>query len=223
MAVRIHPGWEKVLHDTFDQLYFKGLISYVKAAYSKGRCYPPGNLIFKAFDLCPPEKTKVVLLGQDPYHGAGQAHGLCFSVPQGVSHPPSLVNIFRELEQDLNLPYPKSGDLNAWANQGVLLLNATLTVEAHRAGSHQGKGWEVFTDSVIKILSSQYEGIVFMLWGGYAKQKIKLIDAQKHCILTSGHPSPLSANRGYWFGNKHFSRCNEYLKSKGKKAIEWKL
>ncbi|NBS20164.1 MAG: uracil-DNA glycosylase, partial [Flavobacteriia bacterium] len=174
-------------------------------------------------DLCPPEKTKVVILGQDPYHGPGQAQGLCFSVPQGVSHPPSLINIFRELEKDLQIPYPERGDLTAWAQQGVLLLNAILTVEAHRAGSHQGKGWEKFTDRVIEILSERYEGIVFLLWGGFAKQKLKLIDEKKHCVLTSGHPSPLSANRGYWFGNGHFSMANAYLSSIGKTPIDWRL
>ena len=161
------------------------------------------------------------MLGQDPYHGHGQAHGLCFSVPKGVTHPPSLINIFKELAKDIGCDYPKNGELSCWAKQGVLLLNSTLTVAAGKAGSHQGKGWEVFTDRVIKTLSNDYEGIVFMLWGGYARQKTKLIDAKKHLILTAGHPSPLSANRGYWFGNKHFSQCNEYLISKGKIPIEW--
>lgn len=221
MAVRIHPDWEKVLHHTFEEPYFKTLINYVKKAYQKGSCYPPGHLIFNAFDLCPPNKTRVLLLGQDPYHGLGQAHGLCFSVPEGVAPPPSLVNIFKEITQDLGVDYPQNGDLTPWAKQGVLLLNTTLTVAAGNPGSHQGRGWEVFTDSVINTLSRNHEGIVFMLWGGFAKQKIKLIDAQKHLILTSGHPSPLSANRGYWFGNKHFSLCNEYLVSRGKSPIDW--
>jgi uracil-DNA glycosylase len=165
----------------------------------------------------------VVVIGQDPYHGPDQAHGLSFSVPSGVKHPPSVVNIFKELEQDLKIPYPVSGDLTPWAKQGVLLLNATLTVQAHQAGSHQGKGWEQFTDEVIQRLSDQYEGIVFLLWGSYAKQKQKLINAEKHSILTAGHPSPLSANRGYWFGNQHFSKANTYLSSIGKKPIDWKL
>ena len=164
-----------------------------------------------------------MILGQDPYHGPGQAHGLCFSVPEGIPHPPSLINIFKELEKDVQTHYPKSGDLSPWAKQGVLLLNATLTVQAHRAGSHQGKGWEKFTDQVIELLSDQYENIVFLLWGGYAKQKLKLIDREKHCILTAGHPSPLSANRGYWFGNGHFSKTNDYLAAKGKEPIDWAL
>ncbi|MEK9567180.1 MAG: uracil-DNA glycosylase, partial [Flavobacteriaceae bacterium] len=172
-------------------------------------------------DRCPFDQVKVVLLGQDPYHGPGQAHGLCFSVPEGVPHPPSLQNIFKELEADLGLPVPQNGTLEAWAQQGVFLLNATLTVQAHQAGSHQKKGWEQFTDAVIKKLSQETQGLVFMLWGGFAKQKIKLIDTEKHCVLTCGHPSPLSANRGYWFGNRHFSQCNAYLKSIGKSPIQW--
>jgi uracil-DNA glycosylase len=221
MSVKIHPQWKIVLYNNFDHPYFKTLISFVKSAYQKEQCYPPGELIFNAFDLCPPKQTRVVLLGQDPYHGDGQAHGLCFSVPKGVTHPPSLINIFKELAKDIGCDYPKNGELSCWAKQGVLLLNSTLTVAAGKAGSHQGKGWEIFTDRVIRTLSNDYEGIVFMLWGGYARQKTKLIDAEKHFILTSGHPSPLSANRGYWFGNKHFSQCNEYLISKGKIPIEW--
>ena len=223
MAVSIHPHWENILQDTFESPYFKALIDFVKSAYASSRCFPPGKLIFNAFDLCPPEKTKVVILGQDPYHGPGQAQGLCFSVPSGIPYPPSLINIFKEMESNLGVPYPKSGDLTPWAKQGVLLLNATLTVEAYKAGSHQGKGWEKFTDQVIQILSDQYENIVFLLWGGYAKQKLKLIDEKKHCVFTSGHPSPLSANRGYWFGNEHFSKTNAYLTEKGKKSIDWML
>jgi len=223
MAVSIHSHWENILQDTFEAPYFKALIDFVKSDYSSTQCFPPGKLIFNAFDLCPPEKTKVVILGQDPYHGPRQAHGLCFSVPEGIPHPPSLKNIFKELENDLQMAYPISGNLTSWAKQGVLLLNATLTVQAHRAGSHQAKGWETFTDRLIKLLSEQYEGLVFLLWGGYAKQKIKLIDADKHCVLSSGHPSPLSANRGYWFGNQHFSKCNAYLDYKGKKPINWQL
>ena len=164
-----------------------------------------------------------MILGQDPYHGPGQAQGLCFSVPSGVPHPPSLINIFKELVGNVQIPYPKSGDLSPWAKQGVLLLNTTLTVQAHRAGSHQGRGWEKFTDQVIKLLSDRYQNIVFLLWGGYAKQKLKLIDETKHYILTSGHPSPLSANRGYWFGNKHFSKTNAYLIKNGKEPINWGL
>jgi uracil-DNA glycosylase len=223
MAVSIHSHWENILQDTFEAPYFKALIDFVKSDYTSTQCFPPGKLIFNAFDLCPPEKTKVVILGQDPYHGPGQAHGLCFSVPEGIPHPPSLKNIFKELENDLQMAYPISGNLTSWAKQGVLLLNATLTVQAHRAGSHQAKGWETFTDRVIQLLSEQYEGLVFLLWGGYAKQKIKLIDADKHCVLSSGHPSPLSANRGYWFGNQHFSKCNAYLDYKGKMPINWQL
>ena len=223
MAVSIHPEWENILQDTFESVYFKALIHFVKSAYGSAKCFPPGKLIFNAFDLCPPEKTKVVILGQDPYHGPGQAHGLCFSVPKGVPHPPSLINIFKELEKDVKTPYPKSGNLSPWAKQGVLLLNTTLTVQANRAGSHQGKGWEKFTDQVIHILSNNYKNIVFLLWGSYAKQKIKIIDREKHFVLTSGHPSPLSANRGYWFGNSHFSKTNDYLTSKGKKPINWNL
>ncbi len=223
MAVSIHPEWENILQDTFESVYFKALVHFVKSAYGSAKCFPPGKLIFNAFDLCPPEKTKVVILGQDPYHGPGQAHGLCFSVPRGVPHPPSLINIFKELEKDVKTPYPKSGNLSPWAKQGVLLLNTTLTVQANRAGSHQGKGWEKFTDQVIHILSNNYKNIVFLLWGSYAKQKIKIIDREKHFVLTSGHPSPLSANRGYWFGNSHFSKTNDYLTSKGKKPINWNL
>jgi uracil-DNA glycosylase len=223
MEVNIHSHWENILQDTFEAPYFKALIDFVKSDYSSTQCFPPKKLIFNAFDLCPPEKTKVVILGQDPYHRPGQAHGLCFSVPEGIPHPPSLKNIFKELENDLQMAYPISGNLTSWAKQGVLLLNATLTVQAHRAGSHQAKGWETFTDRLIKLLSEQYEGLVFLLWGGYAKQKIKLIDADKHCVLSSGHPSPLSANRGYWFGNQHFSKCNAYLDYKGKTPINWQL
>ena len=223
MAVSIHPEWENILQNTFESVYFKTLVNFVKSAYGSAKCFPPGKLIFNAFDLCPPEKTKVVILGQDPYHGPGQAHGLCFSVPRGVPHPPSLINIFKELEKDVKTPYPKSGNLSPWAKQGVLLLNTTLTVQANRAGSHQGKGWEKFTDQVIHILSNNYKNIVFLLWGSYAKQKIKIIDREKHFVLTSGHPSPLSANRGYWFGNSHFSKTNDYLTSKGKKPINWNL
>ena len=221
MAVRIHPSWEKILTDEFEAAYFQKLIAFVKTAYTKQVCYPPGLLIFNAFQECPLENVKVVLLGQDPYHGAGQAHGLSFSVPSGVKHPPSLVNIFKELTTDIGKANPESGDLTAWAQQGVLLLNATLTVAAGQAGSHQKKGWELFTDAVIEKLSSEKEGLVFLLWGGYAHKKKTLIDAKKHLVLSCGHPSPLSANRGYWFGNRHFSQCNSYLLSKGVLPIEW--
>lgn len=223
MQVQIHPSWEKAMHSQFKRPYFHALTQFVKSAYKIQRCYPQGKDIFNAFNQCPLENVKVVLIGQDPYHGPGQAHGLCFSVPNGVAHPPSLINIFKEIETDLGISYPKNGNLTSWAKQGVLLLNATLTVQAHQAGSHQKKGWEEFTNAVIQTVSEETEGVVFLLWGGFAKKKAALIDAQKHHILTSGHPSPLSANRGYWFGNKHFSQCNRFLVEQGKLPIEWKL
>lgn len=221
MQDQIPASWEKITASSTEALYFEALTTFVEKEYQTQNCYPKTGDIFAAFELCAPDDIKVVLLGQDPYHGPNQAHGLCFSVPEGVKHPPSLVNIFKEIQTDLGTPYPDSGNLERWAREGVLLLNATLTVRAHEAGSHQKQGWETFTDALIKELSAQREGIVFMLWGGYAKNKQKLIDDSKHLILSSGHPSPLSANRGYWFGNKHFSKCNEYLKSKGKAAINW--
>lgn len=223
MKVQIHSSWEKPLETTFGAPYFQNLEDFVKAAYQKTTCYPPGKDIFQAFNACPFDSLKVVILGQDPYHGPGQAHGLSFSVPAGVKHPPSLINIFKEIESDVGIPYPKSGNLIPWAKQGVFLLNATLTVQAQQAGSHQKKGWETFTDAVIQSISAKKSGVVFMLWGGYAKQKIKLIDTSKHLILSSGHPSPLSANRGYWFGNKHFSQCNAYLKKSGMEGIDWRV
>lgn len=221
MRVQIHPSWEKVLQPEFESSYFQDLITFVKSEYKKSSCFPPGSQIFNAFNSCPLEQTKVVILGQDPYHGPGQAHGLCFSVPEGIEPPPSLRNIFKEIETDLRYSPPRNGNLDRWAAQGVFLLNATLTVRAHQAGSHQKKGWETFTNRVIQLLSKEKENLVFMLWGGYAKQKIKLIDPKKHLILTSGHPSPLSANRGFWFGNRHFSKCNTYLKTKNKTPIDW--
>ena len=222
MNVRISPSWNALLSSEFEKPYFQALTAFVKKEYSEHTCYPKGKEIFAAFDQCPGENLKVVLLGQDPYHGEGQANGLSFSVRDGIAHPPSLVNIFREIEEDLKLPYPESGNLSRWAEQGVLLLNATLTVRANTAGSHQGQGWETFTDAVIKSISDNCQHIVFLLWGSFAKKKIALIDTQKHCVLSSGHPSPLSANRGYWFGNKHFSKTNAYLTSVGKQAIDWK-
>jgi uracil-DNA glycosylase len=197
------------------------LTDFVKEEYSKQICYPDGKDKFAAFDHCPFDATKVVIIGQDPYHGPDQAHGMSFSVKDGIAHPPSLINIFKEVMNDLDVPYPQSGNLGRWADQGVLLLNATLTVKAHEAGSHQGKGWEIFTDSAIKKLSEEKEGLIFLLWGGFAKKKLKLIDSSRHHVLSSGHPSPLSANRGYWFGNKHFSRTNSILINEGKKPIEW--
>lgn len=221
MQVEIHPSWKKVLQSEFESPYFQSLISFVKDEYNKTLCFPPGSLIFNAFDKCPFDKVKVVILGQDPYHGLGQANGLCFSVPAGITFPPSLQNIFKEIKNDLNYPIPKSGNLQHWASQGVFLLNATLTVRAHQAGSHQKKGWETFTDRVIQYLSQEKEGIVFLLWGGFARQKVKFINSQKHMVITSGHPSPLSANRGFWFGNKHFSQCNDYLKDRGVTQIQW--
>ena len=222
MNVRISPSWNALLSSEFEKPYFQALTAFVKKEYSEHTCYPKGKEIFAAFDQCPVENLKVVLLGQDPYHGEGQANGLSFSVRDGIAHPPSLVNIFREIQEDLKLPYPESGNLSRWAEQGVLLLNATLTVRANTAGSHQGQGWETFTDAVIKSISDNCQHIVFLLWGGFAKKKMALIDTQKHCVLSSGHPSPLSANRGHWFGNKHFSNTNEYLTSVGKENIDWK-
>lgn len=221
MQVKIDPSWENQLVEEFDKPYFKNLVQFVKTEYVNQSCYPKGKDIFAAFDHCPFDKTKVVIIGQDPYHGPGQANGLCFSVSDGVSHPPSLMNIFKEIETDLGLPYPKSGNLERWAKQGVLLLNATLTVRAHQAGSHQNKGWELFTDVVIKKLSDERKDLVFLLWGGFAKKKASLIDGKKHHILRSGHPSPLSANRGYWFGNKHFSQTNAILERTANFSVLW--
>ena len=223
MKVRINPEWKEKLQEEFNKPYFEKLVEFIKDEYSKGKCYPRGEKIFEALNLCLPKDVKVVLLGQDPYHGPNQANGLSFSVPAGISHPPSLINIFKELESDLNIPYPKNGDLSSWARQGVLLLNSTLTVRANQAASHQGKGWELFTDFLISTISKEMNGVAFLLWGNFAKQKINLINSSKHLILKAGHPSPLSANRGYWFGNKHFSQCNNYLSQKLKKPIDWKL
>lgn len=221
MAVTIEESWKQQLKTEFEQPYFKQLSQFIKTEYALHTCYPKGRDVFAAFDHSPFDETKVVIIGQDPYHGPGQANGLCFSVKDGIAHPPSLINIFKEIETDLGKPYPQSGNLERWAAQGVLLLNATLTVRAHEAGSHQKRGWETFTDAVIKRLSDQREGLIFMLWGGFAKKKASLIDKKKHHILTSGHPSPLSANRGYWFGNRHFSQANEILKQAGQDPINW--
>lgn len=221
MNVNIEESWKNILQPEFQKDYFIKLTEFIKNEYKINHCFPKGKNIFAAFNHCPFDDVKVVIIGQDPYHGIGQANGLCFSVNHGVSHPPSLNNIFKELLSDINKPIPMSGDLSYWAKQGVLLLNATLTVRAHEAGSHQNQGWEQFTDAVIQQLSDQKEKIVFLLWGGFAKKKGNRIDISKHYILTSGHPSPLSANRGYWFGNKHFSQTNEYLRNLGKLAIEW--
>lgn len=221
MNFKIEESWRNQLQNEFKQVYFKELNSFVKEEYTNHVCYPKESDVFAAFDYCPFNKTKVVIIGQDPYHGPNQANGLCFSVKNGIPHPPSLKNIFKEIQTDLEKPYPQSGNVEAWAKQGVLLLNATLTVRAHEAGSHQKKGWEVFTDAVIKTLSKEKEGIVFLLWGGFAKKKSKLIDDTKHYVLTSGHPSPLSANKGYWFGNKHFSKANTILAKKRTDIIDW--
>lgn len=221
MNVAIHPSWKSRLNTEFEKPYFKSLTSFVRSEYRQHTCYPKGSHIFAAFDYCSFDNTRVVIIGQDPYHGPGQANGLCFSVNPGVAHPPSLINIFKELESDLKIPYPKNGDLERWAKQGVLLLNATLTVRAHQAGSHQNKGWETFTDAVINTVSQEKEGVVFLLWGGYAKKKGAIVNKSKHHVLTSGHPSPLSANRGYWFGNGHFSSCNQLLKDRGETPINW--
>ena len=221
MNVNIETHWKKILKNEFKQPYFQNLAAFVKDEYTSYNCYPKGKDIFKAFELSPFQDTKVVIIGQDPYHGEGQAHGLCFSVPEGIPKPPSLENIFKAIHQDTGKPIPNSGNLEHWADQGVLLLNATLTVRAHEAGSHQGQGWETFTNAVITNLSKHKEHLVFLLWGGYAKRKATLIDKSKHLVLMTGHPSPLSANRGYWFGHKHFSETNAYLKSKGITEINW--
>ncbi|MBN2637006.1 MAG: uracil-DNA glycosylase [Prolixibacteraceae bacterium] len=220
MNVRIDESWKTILADEFDKDYFKKLTEFVRDEYKTHTIFPPAKLIFNAFDQCPFNDLKVVILGQDPYHGPGQAHGLCFSVNDGVDFPPSLRNIFKELQNDVGKPIPKSGNLLVWAKQGVLLINATLTVRANVAGSHQKKGWEQFTDAVIHKINDQKEHVVFILWGNYAISKSKLIDQDKHLVLTSVHPSPLSASRGF-FGNKHFSRTNNYLIKNGLNPIEW--
>lgn len=218
--VQIEASWLEKLQQEFDEPYFEQLIQFVKTEYAQGTCYPPGKLIFNAFNLCPLSKVKVVLIGQDPYHEPQQAHGLCFSVNDGVPFPPSLRNIFQEIQADLGKPVPQSGNLTRWAEQGVLLLNATLTVRAHMAASHQKRGWERFTDAVIRLVSAEKEHVVFILWGSYAQSKAALIDASKHCILRSAHPSPLSAYRGF-FGNHHFSLCNQYLQQHLIEPINW--
>lgn len=217
----IAKNWKPILQSEFEKPYFKELEEFVQFDYAQHSCYPKKSQIFSAFNHCSFDDLKVVIIGQDPYHGVGQANGLCFSVNDGIKHPPSLVNIFKELETDLNQSIPLSGNLERWADQGVLLLNATLTVREHEAGSHQKKGWEQFTDAVIQRISEEKATIVFLLWGGFAKKKGKRIDRAKHCILESGHPSPLSANRGYWFGNKCFSRTNSFLASKNLNKVLW--
>lgn len=220
MEVKIEPSWKRRLAEEFEQPYFLELTDFVKREYASRQIFPPGKLIFHAFEQSPFDQTKVVILGQDPYHGPGQAHGLCFSVPEGIEQPPSLQNIFKEISQDLGVPSPSSGNLDRWATQGILLLNATLTVQANRAGSHQNHGWEQFTDRVIRILGEEKEHLVFMLWGSFAQKKGEFIDRGKHLVLTSPHPSPLSSYRGF-FGNRHFSKTNEYLKMHGIEPIKW--
>ncbi|HAG32977.1 MAG: uracil-DNA glycosylase [Prevotella sp.] len=221
MNVKINDSWAERLGNEFAQPYFSQLTDFVRHEYATTTCYPPGRLIFNAFNLCPFDSVKVVIIGQDPYHEAGQAMGLSFSVPDGVAMPPSLQNIFKEIQGDLGIGVPQSGNLTRWAEQGVLLLNATLTVRAHQAGSHQRHGWERFTDAAISRLSEGRDHLVFILWGGYARSKASLIDRSRHLVLESVHPSPLSANRGGWFGNHHFSRCNEYLAGHGMDPINW--
>jgi uracil-DNA glycosylase len=220
MDVKIASTWKQHLSPEFDKPYFKQLTAFVKTEYQTATIYPPGKEIFRAFDSCDFDEVKVVIIGQDPYHGAGQANGLCFSVRNDVRMPPSLVNIFKEIQQDLGKPVPPSGDLERWARQGVLLLNATLTVRASTPGSHQNKGWETFTDAVIRKISEEKENVVFLLWGSYAQKKGEVINRNKHLVLMSAHPSPFSADRGF-FGCKHFSKANQYLSSKGLKEIDW--
>ena len=221
MDVKIEPAWKTKLQEEFEKEYFTRLTAFIKEEYRLKTIYPPGGLIFNAFNLCPFQNVKAVIIGQDPYHGPGQAHGLCFSVREGIEYPPSLINIFKEIESDLGVQKEISGNLERWAAQGVLLLNATLTVRAHQAGSHQKKGWEEFTDRVITILNGEKKNVVFFLWGAYAQKKGEAIDRSKHLVLESVHPSPLSAFRGF-FGNKHFSKCNEYLSAHGVEPIDWK-
>ncbi len=221
MLFKINPSWHEELSAEFEKPYFQKLIEFIKFEYATQKCFPLFNEIFAAFDHCPFDKVKIVIIGQDPYHGLGQANGLCFSVNDDINFPPSLINIFKEIQSDLGLPIPISGNLERWADQGVLLLNATLTVRESEAGSHQNKGWETFTNSVIQKISDKKENVVFLLWGGFAQKKGTKIDRTKHRVFETGHPSPLSANRGFWFGNKHFSKTNAYLKSLGKEPIEW--
>jgi uracil-DNA glycosylase len=221
MDVKIEASWKARIGAEFDKPYFAQLVQTVKQEYRQYACYPPGPLIFNAFNLCPFEQVKVVIIGQDPYHEPGQAMGLSFSVPDGVPMPPSLINIFKEIEQDLGTRMPATGNLTRWAQQGVMLLNATLTVRAHQAGSHQRIGWETFTDAAIRALSAGRDHLVFILWGGYARSKAALIDRSRHLVLQSVHPSPLSANRGGWFGNHHFSQANAYLTANGITPIIW--
>ena len=220
MNITIENSWKKLLNNEFQKNYFKELVDFVKKEYSNKTIYPPGKLIFQAFNNCPFEKVKVVIIGQDPYHGYNQANGLCFSVADGLKKPPSLLNIFKEIRSDVDLKIPKSGNLERWSNQGVLMLNSILTVEKGEPGSHKNKGWENFTDSVIQIIANNTSNIVFILWGAYAQKKGEKVNRNKHLILEAAHPSPFSADRGF-FGQKHFSRCNEYLKRHNKEEIMW--
>lgn len=220
MKVKISESWKTQLENEFMKPYFSELVQFVKNEYQNHKVYPPGKKIFSAFDHCPFDKLRVVIIGQDPYHGPGQANGLCFSVSEGIRKPPSLLNIFKELKSDLGKNIPESGNLERWADQGVLLLNATLTVRAHAAGSHQNKGWEQFTDAVIRMVSEVKENIVFILWGAYAQRKGEMIDRLKHHVISSAHPSPFAADRGF-FGSKPFSRTNAYLEQNGKQPINW--
>ncbi|HSI68933.1 MAG TPA: uracil-DNA glycosylase [Gillisia sp.] len=221
MKVNLHPSWNNELETEFQKPYFQDLFDFVRGEYSQNTCFPTSDNIFEAFNRATFDEVKVVILGQDPYHGPRQAHGLCFSVYEDAKIPPSLRNIYKEIEADLGKPAPATGNLEHWANQGVLMLNAVLTVRAHKAGSHKKKGWEKFTDRVIEVISEKKENVVFLLWGGPAKKKGAKIDSSKHLVLTSGHPSPLSAIRGHWFGNRHFSRTNQYLADNGKEPIVW--
>lgn len=223
MFLGLPQDWDLILKEETNKPYFKELKSFLESEYQEKIVFPPRKEIFRALELCSWNNLKIVIIGQDPYHGLSQAHGLCFSVNDGVKFPPSLRNIFIELEKDLNCSNPISGNLEHWAHQGVLLLNATLTVEEAKAGSHQNRGWETFTDKIIEKISNQKEKIVFLLWGGFAQKKEKLIDSNKHFILKTGHPSPLSANKGHWFGNKHFSKTNEILKNLNKQEIKWEV
>lgn len=220
MNVQIEESWKKHLAPEFEKDYFVQLTDFVRNEYTHTTVYPPGRLIFNAFNLCPFDRVKVVIIGQDPYHGPGQAHGLCFSVNDGIAFPPSLQNIFKEIQADLGKPIPTSGNLTRWAEQGVLMLNATLTVRAHAAGSHQRRGWEEFTDAAIRALNNEREHLVFILWGAYAQKKGAFIDRSRHLVLTSAHPSPLSAHNGF-FGNHHFSLTNDYLRAHGQTPIDW--
>ena len=221
MDVKIEQSWKERLGREFEKPYFYDLTQRIRQEYANFTCFPPGRLIFNAFNLCPFDKVRVVIIGQDPYHEPGQAMGLSFSVPDGVPMPPSLINIFKEIQSDMGVPMPTSGNLMRWAQQGVMLLNATLTVRAHQAGSHQRLGWETFTDAAIQALNQGREHLVFILWGGYARSKASLIDRNRHLVLQAVHPSPLSANRGGWFGNRHFSQANEYLMAHGQQPINW--